>query len=93
MEEFDFNLSNDKEYVMKKVKEDGKNLDFASDTLKNDKEVVMEAILQNPVSLEFASNNLKNDKVEQSNIGKQSIIFAKNEIELMGRCKFSLKQL
>ncbi len=62
MEEFDFNLSNDKEYVMKKVKEDGKTLDFASDALKNDKEVVMEAILQNPVSLEFASNNLKNDK-------------------------------
>lgn len=36
---------------------------------------------------------LKNDKTEQSNIGKQSIIFAKNEIELMGKCKFTLKQL
>ena len=31
--------------------------------------------------------------VEKSNIGKQSIIFAKNEIELMGKSKFSMKQL
>lgn len=30
---------------------------------------------------------------ERSNIGKQSIIFAKNEIELMGKSKFSMKQL
>lgn len=30
---------------------------------------------------------------EKSNIGKQSIIFAKNEIELMGKSKFSMKQL
>lgn len=36
---------------------------------------------------------LKNNQTEQSNIGKQSIIFAKNEIELMGKCKFTLKQL
>ena len=36
---------------------------------------------------------LKNNQTEHSNIGKQSIIFAKNEIELMGKCKFSLKQL
>lgn len=32
-------------------------------------------------------------ETEKSNIGKQSIIFAKNEIELMGKCKFSMKQL
>ena len=37
--------------------------------------------------------NLKSNQTEQSNIGKQSIIFAKNEIELMGKCKFTLKQL
>lgn len=37
--------------------------------------------------------SLKNNQTEQSNIGKQSIIFAKNEIELMGKCKFTLKQL
>lgn len=36
---------------------------------------------------------MKNNQVEQSNIGKQSIVFAKNEIELMGKCKFALKQL
>ena len=36
---------------------------------------------------------LKENETEKSNIGKQSIIFAKNEIELMGTCKFTLKQL
>jgi len=35
----------------------------------------------------------KSDGNEKSNIGKQSIIFAKNEIELMGRCKFTMKKL
>ena len=37
--------------------------------------------------------NLKGNQTEKSNIGKQSVIFAKNEIELMGKCKFALKQL
>lgn len=36
---------------------------------------------------------LKDGDIEQSNIGKQSIIFAKNEIELMGKCKFTVKRL
>lgn len=30
---------------------------------------------------------------ETSNIGKQSVVFAKNEIEMLGTCKFTLKQL
>ena len=30
---------------------------------------------------------------ETSNIGKQSVIFAKNEIEMLGTCKFTIKQL
>lgn len=30
---------------------------------------------------------------EKSNIGKQSIVFAKNEIEALGTCKFTIKQL
>ncbi len=30
---------------------------------------------------------------ETSNIGKQSIVFAKNEIEMLGTCKFTIKQL
>ena len=30
---------------------------------------------------------------ESSNIGKQSIIYAKNEVESLGRCKFLMKQL
>lgn len=30
---------------------------------------------------------------ESSNIGKQSVIFAKNEVETLGRCKFLIKQL
>ena len=34
----------------------------------------------------------KNSK-ENSNIGKQSVIFAKTEIEKLGRCKFTMKQL
>ena len=36
---------------------------------------------------------LNESETEKSNIGKQSIVFAKNEIELMGKCKFSMKQL
>ena len=36
---------------------------------------------------------LNESETEKSNIGKQSIIFAKNEIELMGKCKFTMKQL
>lgn len=36
---------------------------------------------------------LNESETEKSNIGKQSIIFAKNEIELMGKCKFAMKQL
>lgn len=30
---------------------------------------------------------------EKSNIGKQSVIYAKNEIEMLSRCKFSIKRL
>ena len=30
---------------------------------------------------------------ETSNIGKQSIVFAKSEIETLGTCKFTMKQL
>jgi len=30
---------------------------------------------------------------ENSNIGKQSVIFAKNEVEMLGTCKFTMKQL
>ena len=30
---------------------------------------------------------------EASNIGKQSVIFAKNSIEMLGTCKFTIKQL
>lgn len=30
---------------------------------------------------------------ESSNIGKQSIVFAKNEIETLAKCKFTIKQL
>ena len=30
---------------------------------------------------------------ETSNIGKQSVVFAKNEIEMLGTCKFTIKQL
>ena len=30
---------------------------------------------------------------EKSNIGKQSIVYAKNAIEQMGKCKFTMKQL
>lgn len=36
---------------------------------------------------------LKKGNKETSNIGKQSVIFAKNEIEMLGTCKFSVKQL
>ena len=54
--------SNNREYVLNTVKENGKLLEFASDTLKNDREIVYEAVKNNPEALEFASDTLKGDR-------------------------------
>lgn len=54
--------SDNKEFVLQAVKESGKNLEFASETLKDDKEVVLEALKQDGEALEFASTRLKGDK-------------------------------
>jgi hypothetical protein len=59
-------LQNDKEVVLKAVKQNGDAfrpaLEFASEELKNNKEVVLEAVKRNGLALEFASKELQNDK-------------------------------
>ena len=53
---------NDREIVLKAVKQNGYALKYASDELKRDKEVVLEAIKNNEWALDYASDELKNDK-------------------------------
>lgn len=54
--------SENREYVIKAVKEDGKLLEFADEKLREDKEIVLEAVKNNPEALEFASETLKGDR-------------------------------
>ena len=51
-----------REYVLKTVKENGKLLEFASENLKDDREIALEAVLNNPEALEFVSDRLKEDR-------------------------------
>lgn len=44
------------------IKQNGLNLEFASEKLKNNKDVVLAAVAQNGWAFEFASEKLKNDK-------------------------------
>ena len=53
------NNNNNLEFMLKAVKEKGKNLELASEEIKNNKEVVIEALKQDGESLEFASDKLK----------------------------------
>ena len=46
---------------MEAVKQSGRSLQFASDTLKGDTEIVMEAVKKNARYLQFASTELKNN--------------------------------
>ena len=58
-------FANDKEVVLKAVKRDGYNLQYASPELKNDKEIVLEAIKDadwGAYIFQYASPELKNDK-------------------------------
>ena len=54
--------SENREYVIENVKQEGALLEFASEKLRDDKEVVLEAIHNNPEALEFASDRLKGDR-------------------------------
>ena len=54
--------SNDREYVLKTVKEQGKMLEFASSELQDDEEIVKVALTQDGEALEFASDRLKGKK-------------------------------
>lgn len=51
-----------REYVLKTVKENGKLLEFAEDSLKDDYEIAKEAVRNNPEALEFVSDRLKGDR-------------------------------
>ena len=55
------NNKDNKEFILKAVKESGKLLEFASAQLQNDEEVVKEALKQDGEALEFVSDNLKNN--------------------------------
>jgi hypothetical protein len=46
---------------MEAVRQYGKALFFASETLRSDKEVVMEAVRQDGIALRFASETLQSD--------------------------------
>ena len=54
--------SDNKQYILQVVKEQGKMLEFASEKLQDDEEVVKTALMQDGESLEFASNRLKGKK-------------------------------
>jgi len=47
--------------VLAAIKNDGKSLEFASESFKNDKELVIAAVKNYGFSLEFASKSLKNN--------------------------------
>ena len=55
-------IRDDEKYVMKKVKENGKNLEYASQELKNDKEIVMESVKNYPNSYQYASFEMQKDE-------------------------------
>lgn len=48
-----------KEYILKLVKENGLFLCFASDRLRDDKDVVLEAVKNHEMALQFASDRLR----------------------------------
>ena len=54
--------SENREYVIENVKQEGALLEFASEELRDDKDVILEAIHNNPEALEFASDRLKADR-------------------------------
>ena len=51
-----------KEYVLKAVSEQGKLLEWASDSLRDDEEVVKTALENDGEAMEFASDRLKDNK-------------------------------
>ena len=53
---------NDKQYVLKAVKQYGNALKYADDSLKKDKEVVLEAVKQNGEALDYADTLFKKIK-------------------------------
>ena len=79
--------SNDREFILKAVAENGKFLDLVSKELQNDKEVVMTALEQDAESLEFASNNLKNDKEREDYVIKAVIFYDKHQKKMKERKK------
>ena len=48
--------SDDRDYVLNAIREDGLLLEGASEILRNDKEIVMEAVSKDGGALEFASD-------------------------------------
>ncbi len=53
---------NDKDVVLKAVRQDGRSLKYASKELRADRSVVLEAVKQNEGAFSYASKELKNDK-------------------------------
>ncbi len=51
-----------REEVLKVVREYGRMLNYASDDLKGDEEIVLEALKQDQYSLMYASDEIKNNK-------------------------------
>jgi hypothetical protein len=57
-----YNIRNNKNIVIKLLKENGLVLEWVSDRLKDDEEVVLEAIKQNCLAIKFASYSVRNNK-------------------------------
>lgn len=53
---------NNREYVLKTVKENGKLLEFAEESLKDDDEIAKVAVDNNAEALEFVSDRLKGNR-------------------------------
>ena len=62
----------EKSEILTLVKQNGRDLRYASDELQNDKEVVLEAVKQDGNALQFASLELQNEikQIMQDNLIK-----------------------
>ncbi len=66
-------LSQDKAFMLAAVKQNGFNLQYASDALRSDRDVVLAAVMQCPAAFQYASFELQKDKTILLELAKQNI--------------------
>eukprot|EP00971_Amphidinium_carterae_P157304 3118493-Amphidinium_carterae.1 len=52
----------DRNFVLRAIREDGRELQYATEELRGDRDVVMEAVRQNGRALEYAAEELRGDR-------------------------------